>query len=137
MRIARRMLPNPKAWGMQRPTPAPNRLERYLHSEPFATADQVLLCCFGLDRETSARSPAQLRAALMEAGFRATVARHLIRTSSILRRDANGRYRLRESDVSSTLDCHSPRAWASSSRTPDPAVETQTATPRPDPAGPG
>jgi hypothetical protein len=100
MRIARRMLPNPKARGMHRPTPAPNRIGQHLHSEPFATADQVLLCCFGPDRETSGtRSHAELRTALVDAGFRAPAAHHLIRTTPLLCRAADGRYLLREFDA--------------------------------------
>jgi hypothetical protein len=81
---------------MNRPAvTSPSSLERYLHDEPFDTSGQVLLCCFGLDETPSAtRSAAQLRTALVDAGFRVTVTRHLIRTSPLLRRVANGDYRL-------------------------------------------
>jgi hypothetical protein len=73
--------------------------ERYLHDEQFETSDQVLLCCFGLDRGAAAtRSAAQLHAALVDAGFRVTVIRHLIRTSRLLRPTGNGDYRLRDFD---------------------------------------
>jgi hypothetical protein len=55
----------------------------------------VLLCCFGLNRAPPAtRSAAQLRTALVDAGFRVTVIRHLIRTSPLLRRTPDGDYRL-------------------------------------------
>jgi hypothetical protein len=94
-------------WTPRRPTLARrnsvsrhgNQLEQYLDSEPFGTSDQALLCCFGLDKEASAtRSSAQLRRALVDAGFRVTVARHLIRSSPLLRRTGDGRYRLRDFD---------------------------------------
>jgi len=96
MGIGRWMRHRP-AWDMDQPVSRPgNRLEHYLESEPFHTSDQALLCCFGLDPEVSAtRSTVQLRTALVEAGFRVTATRHLIRTSPLLRRTAYGRYRLR------------------------------------------
>jgi hypothetical protein len=95
MRLRRTLHHEPKR-DMNRPPPAsPSLLEHYLHDEPFDTSGQVLLCCFGLNKAPSAtRSAAQLRAALVEAGFRVTVIRHLIHTSPLLRRAPNGDYRL-------------------------------------------
>jgi hypothetical protein len=78
---------------------SPSWLEQSSYDEPFDTSGHVLLCCFGLDRDPSAtRSAAQLRTALVDAGFRVTVTRHLIRTSPLLCRAPNGDYRLRVFD---------------------------------------
>jgi hypothetical protein len=98
MRAGRWMTRKPRP-GKDKPSCRPRiGLEDYL-DEPFAISDQVLLCCFGLDPDASgACSAAQLRAALLDAGFTATVARHLIHTSPLLRRAANDRYLLREFD---------------------------------------
>jgi hypothetical protein len=63
-------------------------------SEPFATSEQVLLCCFGLD-QSAERSSAQLRRHLAEAGFRAPAARHIINSSPLIHRSSTGSFRLR------------------------------------------
>ena len=61
--------------------------------ESFATAEQVLLCCFGLDQDVSTtRSGKQLRVALTGAGFRPAAARHLVRDSALLRAAPEGHY---------------------------------------------
>jgi hypothetical protein len=84
---------------LNRPTRAsPSWSEQYRHDEPFDTSGQALLCCFGLEGPSATRSRAQLRAALVDAGFRVTVTRHLIRTSPLLCRAPNGDYRLRGFD---------------------------------------
>jgi hypothetical protein len=69
-------------------------LEASLSPEPFATTDQVLLCCFGLDQSTE-RSNAQLRSALVEVGFRSPEAREIVRTSPLVHRSSTGSYHLR------------------------------------------
>jgi hypothetical protein len=69
-------------------------LKACLSPEPFATSDQVLLCCFGLDQSTE-RSTAQLRKALVEVGFRAPAAREIIRMSPLIHRSSTGSYQLR------------------------------------------
>jgi hypothetical protein len=67
--------------------------------EEFATAEQVLLCCFGVHpRASSPRSAKQLRQALVEAGFRSSEARHLVRDSALLRATLEGQYALRPFD---------------------------------------
>jgi hypothetical protein len=69
------------------------------HGVEFATAEQVLLCCFGVHpRALSPRSAKQLRQALVEAGFRSSEARHLVRDSALLRATPDGRYVLRPFD---------------------------------------
>ena len=73
-------------------------LERYQYGESFGTAEQVLLCCFGLNRDAN-RSAKQLREALTEAGFPAAAARHLVRDSALLSATADGHYVLRPCDV--------------------------------------
>jgi hypothetical protein len=41
--------------GMRRPRlPRASGLEQYPDTAPFGTSDQVLACCFGLDRDASA-----------------------------------------------------------------------------------
>ena len=67
-------------------------LERYV-GQPFPTADQVLLCCFGLEL-TGERTFEQLRRALHDAGFDGPLARHIINTSRLLRRETNRTYRI-------------------------------------------
>ena len=79
--------------------PARNRPSRALGE--VTTSEQVLLCSFGLNRDGGARRTAtHLREALVEAGFRATVARHLVHTSPLLRRTGDGDYLLRRFDAS-------------------------------------
>ena len=74
--------------------------EQDRHGESFATTEQVLLCCFGLDQDVSTtRSGKQLRVALTGAGFRPAAARHLVRDSGLLRATADGHYVLRPCDV--------------------------------------
>jgi hypothetical protein len=69
-------------------------LEADLAPEPFATAEQVLLCSFGLNQSTE-RSSANLCKALVEVGFRAPAARQVIRTSPLIHRSFKGTYQLR------------------------------------------
>jgi hypothetical protein len=69
-------------------------LEADLAPQPFATAEQVLLCSFGLNQSTE-RSSAHLCKALVEVGFRAPAARQVIRTSPLIHRPSKGTYRLR------------------------------------------
>src|SRR4051794_38394246 len=85
-------------------------LEASLSPEPFATTDQVLLCCFGLDQSTE-RSNAQLRSALVEVGFRSPEAREIVRTSPLVPGPPRGR---------TTSD-----ACTWSRRCPEPASKTQ------------
>ena len=82
----------------RRAVPQQNR-----HGESFATAEQVLLCGFGLDLDDSTtRSAKQLREALTGAGFRPAAARHLVRDSALLRATADGHYVLRPFDGAPT-----------------------------------
>ena len=61
--------------------------------ESFATAEQVLLCCFGSGRDASTiRSGRELREALTAAGFHPAAARHLVRDSALLRAAPEGHY---------------------------------------------
>jgi hypothetical protein len=69
-----------------------------LELQPFATSDQVLLCCFGLDLSAE-RSSSQLRKALIEAGFGLSDARELLRVSPLVHRTSAGSYRLQGVDV--------------------------------------
>ena len=62
--------------------------------EPFGISEQVLLCCFGLDQSTE-RSGADLRTALVEVGFPGSAAREIVRNSPLTRRSAPGSCRLR------------------------------------------
>jgi hypothetical protein len=66
--------------------------------EPFATSEQVLLCCFGLD-QSARRSGAQLREALVGAGFSLPGACAIVRVSPLVRRTSGGFYRLRSLDA--------------------------------------
>jgi hypothetical protein len=68
--------------------------EAWAAPEPFGISEQVLLCCFGHDQSTE-RSGADLRKALVEVGFRGAAAREIVRHSSLTRRSAPGSYRLR------------------------------------------
>lgn len=64
-----------------------------LEPEPPADADLILLCSFrDLDGEQTYH---QLRESLRAEGFRAPLARYLIRSSAMLHRVSRGRYRLR------------------------------------------
>jgi hypothetical protein len=75
--------------------PAPRIGPECRSGEPFATSELVLLCHFGLEPEASGpRRAAELRAALVAAGFTATAARHVVRTSALLRQVPDGCYRL-------------------------------------------
>jgi len=69
-----------------------------LQFEPFATSEQVVLCCFGLD-QSARRSKAQLREALIEAGFSLPGACAIVRFSPLIRRTSGGFYGLRSLDV--------------------------------------
>jgi hypothetical protein len=69
-------------------------LDRYL-SQPVPESDYVLFCAFGLGADAE-RSEAQLRQALVRAGFVQRATRYLIRSSPLLQRSAKGHFRLRE-----------------------------------------
>jgi hypothetical protein len=62
--------------------------------EPFATAEQVLLCSFGLNQSTE-RSIAHLCKALIKVGFTTPAAREIIRTSPLIHRSSKATYQLR------------------------------------------
>jgi hypothetical protein len=68
--------------------------EAWAAPEAFGISEQVLLCCFGLDQSTE-RSGAELRMALVEVGFRGSAAREIVRTCPLTHRSAQGSYRLR------------------------------------------
>jgi hypothetical protein len=63
--------------------------EAWAAPEPFGISEQVLLCCFGLDQSTE-RSGADPRKALVEVGFRGAAAREIVRSSPLTRRSAPG-----------------------------------------------
>jgi hypothetical protein len=71
-------------------------LERYIE-QPFPTAEQALLCCFGMDL-AGERSYKQLQVALLGAGFTGPLIRHLINASPIVFRAARNSYHLRGFD---------------------------------------
>jgi hypothetical protein len=60
-------------------------------------ADHILLCCFGVEL-AGARHYRRLHRALRRAGYTGCLARHLIRASPLLARDADQLYRLRQHD---------------------------------------
>jgi hypothetical protein len=62
--------------------------------QPFPTAEQALLCCFGLDL-TGERSYKELQVALLGAGFTGPLIRHLINASPLVFRAARNSYQLR------------------------------------------
>ena len=62
--------------------------------QPFSTADQVVLCCFGLEL-TGERSAEDLRRALHKAGFNGPLARHTLHTSALLIRVGRSTYRIK------------------------------------------
>ena len=62
-----------------------------LATEPFPTADLVLLCNFGADL-TRSRTGQELRHALCLAGYGGAHGRHLILTSPLLRRRPGDRF---------------------------------------------
>jgi hypothetical protein len=67
-----------------------------VEAEIFSTSEQVLLCCFGATQDASTtRTSVQLRQALVAAGFRSPAARHLVRTTGLLRATTSGRYAIR------------------------------------------
>ena len=68
--------------------------EASLTSEPFTTAEQVVLCCFGLDQSTELSST-QLREDLVKAGFPAAAARQIVRSCPLVRRSSTGLFGLR------------------------------------------
>ena len=68
-------------------------LTRYV-GQPFPTADQILLCCFGTELADQ-RTYQELRQVLTQAGFAGPVVRHLIGASPVVRRAAKGYYRIR------------------------------------------
>jgi hypothetical protein len=91
-----RRRPNP---GRDGRIPRPRPSIEDLGAEPFPTADHVLLCCFGVNWDPPATLAGwQLRLALVDAGFGAATARHLVRTSPLVGHIGRGRYRLREFD---------------------------------------
>ena len=65
----------------------------HLAVEPFPSADLVLLCSFGLDLDRT-RTHQELRVALRSAGYGASLGRHLILTSPMLRRLRGNRFTL-------------------------------------------
>jgi hypothetical protein len=65
------------------------------HEEMVSTVDLVLLCCFSQDL-VGERTRADLRQALLAAGFPGPAIGHLIGASPLLRRSASGKFRLRE-----------------------------------------
>lgn len=65
----------------------------HLAVEPFPSADLVLLCSFGPDLDRT-RTDQELRAALRSAGYGASLGRHLILTSPMLRRLRGNRFTL-------------------------------------------
>jgi len=70
----------------------PQTLTPYL-GQPFPTADLILLCGFGSDL-AGERTAKALHHLMVESGFPASMTRHLIRTSPLLRRTSRGCYRL-------------------------------------------
>jgi hypothetical protein len=82
--------------GWRRPVSRGEPQDR-LELQPFATSDQVLLCCFGLDLSAE-RSSSQLCKALIEAGFGLSDAREVLRISPLVHRTSAGSYRLRGVD---------------------------------------
>ena len=64
-----------------------------LASEPFPSADLVLLCGFGPDLDRI-RTRQELRGALRLAGFDGPLGRYLVLTSPLLRRRAGNRFAL-------------------------------------------
>jgi hypothetical protein len=67
--------------------------------ESFATAEQVLLFCFGSGRDASTtHSGKELREALTAAGFHPAAARHLVRDSALLLATPERDYVLRPFD---------------------------------------
>ena len=73
--------------------------EQDRRGESFATAEQVLLCCFGLEQDAfTTRTGKELRKALIGAGFHPAAARHLVRDSALLCAAPEGRYVLRQFD---------------------------------------
>ena len=62
-----------------------------LVTEPFPSADLVLLCSFGADLART-RTGQELRLALCLAGYGGAHGRHLILTSPLLRRRAGDRF---------------------------------------------
>lgn len=70
--------------------------EQHRSGESFATAEQVLLCCFGLEQDAfTTRTGKELREALGSAGFHPAAARHLVRESPLLLVTPVGDYILR------------------------------------------
>jgi hypothetical protein len=76
----------------------PGQPDAALTAEPFATAEQVVLCCFGVDQSTELSS-AKLCMDLVEAGFPAAAARQIIRSSPLVHRSATGLLALRRLGV--------------------------------------
>lgn len=64
-----------------------------LAAESFSSADLVLLCSFGPDL-VRPRSERELRHALLQAGYRGPLGRHLVLTSRLLERRGGNRYGL-------------------------------------------
>jgi len=80
----------------QRRRNGPNRWVKPLEqlaTEPFPSADLVLLCSFGLDLDRT-RTHLELRVALRSAGYGGPLGRHLILTSPMLRRRPGNRFTL-------------------------------------------
>lgn len=64
-----------------------------LAADSFSSADLVLLCSFGPDLGRP-RTERELRHALLQAGYRGPLGRHLILTSPLLQRRGGNRYAL-------------------------------------------
>lgn len=64
-----------------------------LAAESFSSADLVLLCSFGPDLGHP-RTERELRHALLQAGYRGPLGRHLILTSPLLQRCGGNSYAL-------------------------------------------
>jgi hypothetical protein len=82
----RRTAPGPAGRGLTQPA-----------AQPFSCADLVLLCSFGPDL-ASTRTHHELHDALLLAGYRGALPRHLIATSPLLDRYAGNRYALHRYD---------------------------------------
>ena len=76
----------------RRPRRLPARDDQ-LVADSFSSADLVLLCSFGPDLGHP-RTERELRHALLQAGYRGSLGRHLILTSPLLQRRGGNRYAL-------------------------------------------
>jgi hypothetical protein len=72
-------------------------------AQPVPGADYILYCAFGPGADAE-RSEAQLREALVRAGFFLRATRYLVRSSPLLQRSAKGLFHLREEKLSIAVD---------------------------------